>query len=89
MIPPIDNRKNEHLFLQGLGLISHCVISVHFSKWNEDKNLRAALTKTNLLLGYGIDDDSGVYFKDEILAQTAGQVYFYNHPENNGLLKRE
>ncbi|WP_235560939.1 Type 1 glutamine amidotransferase-like domain-containing protein [Bacillus sp. FJAT-28004] len=77
VIPPIDNRANEHLFLQGLGLINHCVISAHFSKWDEEKNLLAALAKTNLSLGYGIDDASGIYFKNERISETAGQVYFY------------
>jgi cyanophycinase len=32
VIPPIDNSKNKHLFLEGLGLLKDCVISVHFSK---------------------------------------------------------
>lgn len=35
VIPPIDNRKNEHLFLKGLGLIKDYVVSVHFSRWDE------------------------------------------------------
>jgi len=77
VIPPVDNRANEHLFLQGLGLLNHCVISAHFSKWAEEKNLLAALSKTKLSLGYGIDDASGVYFKNEMISETAGQVYFY------------
>jgi cyanophycinase len=77
VISPIDNRKNEHLFLKGLGLVNNCVISVHFSKWNEEENLMAALSRTNLAIGYGIDDSSGLYLKNEMLSQSAGQVYFY------------
>jgi len=77
VIPPIDNRANEHLFLKGLGLINHCVISAHFSKWDEEKNLLAALSKTNSSMGYGIDDASGIYFKNERISDTAGQIYFY------------
>ncbi|NIK75168.1 cyanophycinase [Paenibacillus castaneae] len=77
VIPPIDNRKNEHLFLQGLGLITNGLISAHFSKWDEENNLKTALAKTNISQGYGIDDDSGIYFKNEMVSETAGQVYFY------------
>lgn len=77
VIPPIDNRKNEHLFLQGLGLITNSLISAHFSKWDEENNLKKALAKTNISQGYGIDDDSGIYFKNEMVSETAGQVYFY------------
>ncbi|MCR8842682.1 Type 1 glutamine amidotransferase-like domain-containing protein [Paenibacillus sp. SC116] len=77
VIPPIDNRKNEHLFLKGLGLIDNCVISAHFTFWNEEQNLLTAMEKTQLSLGYGIDDASGIYFKDEVVAKTAGQIHFY------------
>lgn len=77
VIPPVDSRKHEHLFLRGLGLIDHCVVSVHFSKWNEENNLRKALALTNASVGYGLDDDAGVYLKNQAVAETAGQVYFY------------
>ncbi|MED4908986.1 Type 1 glutamine amidotransferase-like domain-containing protein [Brevibacillus centrosporus] len=79
VIPPIDNRKNEHLFLPGLGLIDHCVVSVHFSKWKEETNLKKALTLTNAYIGYGMDDDSGIYFKNQVVSETAEQVYFYRN----------
>ncbi|MWC31372.1 Type 1 glutamine amidotransferase-like domain-containing protein [Paenibacillus sp. MMS18-CY102] len=78
VIPPIDNRKNEHLFLKGLGLVNNCVVSAHFTKWNEEENLMAALSKTNLAVGYGIDDESGIYLMNEKLAQSAGQVFYYH-----------
>ncbi|MFB4169371.1 Type 1 glutamine amidotransferase-like domain-containing protein [Virgibacillus sp. JSM 102003] len=76
VISPIDNSKNEHLFLNGLGLLSDCVISVHFSKWIEEENLKAALAKVNVRIGYGIDDDEGLYFKNEILSETEGDNYY-------------
>jgi cyanophycinase len=60
------------------GLVNNCVISAHFSKWNEEKNLIAALSNTKLPVGYGIDDESGIYLKNEIITQTAGQIYFYH-----------
>ncbi|MEC5424737.1 Type 1 glutamine amidotransferase-like domain-containing protein [Virgibacillus sp. C22-A2] len=67
VIPPIDNLKNEHLFLNGLGLIKDCVISVHYSKWNEEENLKTAISKENVPIGYGIDDDEVYILKMEFL----------------------
>lgn len=82
IIPPIDNACNEHLFLKGLGLIQNCMISVHYSKWNEEENLKAALKRTNIPLGFGIDDGAGLYFNNETLTLTEGQIYtFINKPE--------
>lgn len=75
VIPPIDNSRNEHLFLNGLGLIKDCVISVHFSKWKEEENLKAALARVNASIGYGIDDDEGLYFENEILSETEGDNF--------------
>jgi cyanophycinase len=81
VIPPIDNTKNKQLFLEGLGLMKDCIISVHFTKWNEEENLKTALTKTKVSVGYGIDDDSGLYFKNEILSSTDGTISIFkqNH----------
>jgi len=77
VISPIDNSQCKHLFLTGLGLISGCVISVHFSKWNEEKNLVTAMKKINVPIGYGIDDDAGLYFENEILKKKEGKSYTF------------
>jgi cyanophycinase len=81
VIPPVDNTKNQPLFLEGLGLMKNCIISVHFIKWNEEENLETALIKTKVSVGYGIDDDSGLYFKNEILSSTDGNISIFkqNH----------
>lgn len=76
VISPIDNPRNEHLFLNGLGLIKDCVISVHFSKWKEEENLKTALARVNASISYGIDDDEGLYFKNEILSETEGDNFY-------------
>lgn len=76
VIPPIDNAKNEHLFLEGLGLLRDCVVSVHYTFWEEEENLKAAIAKTGAATGYGIDDEAGVYFENEQLASIeGGEVY--------------
>ncbi|MFE4524734.1 Type 1 glutamine amidotransferase-like domain-containing protein [Cytobacillus firmus] len=79
IIPPIDTPKRQHLFLRGLGLIRDCAISVHFTKWNERENLRAAAGKANVATGYGIDDDAGIYFHNEIKADNEGSIHIYKN----------
>lgn len=79
IIPPIDTYKRQHLFLKGLGLIRDCAISVHFTKWNERGNLKAAASKTNVATGYGIDDNAGIYFHNEIRADNEGSIHIYKN----------
>lgn len=73
VIPPIDNVEKKHLFLKGLGLIKDCVISVHYSKWNEEENLKKALAVTKAIVGYGIDDGVGMYMKNGKLCEIEGE----------------
>jgi len=75
VISPNDNSQNKLLFLGGLGLLKDCVISVHFSQWDETKNLKTAMKKVNALIGYGIDDNAGLYFKNEKLSEKEGKTY--------------
>ncbi|PLT29329.1 Type 1 glutamine amidotransferase-like domain-containing protein [Peribacillus deserti] len=77
VIPPIDNDRKLHLFLDGLGLLSDCVISVHFSKWNEEENLINAVHNTHANIGYGIDDEACAYFENEKLVSTEGNLFIY------------
>ncbi|WP_307786981.1 Type 1 glutamine amidotransferase-like domain-containing protein [Pseudogracilibacillus auburnensis] len=79
VIPPIDNSRQLHLYLKGLSLIKDCVISVHYSTWDEKENLKAAIKKTNVTTGYGLDDQTGVYFINENLSKTeGGKLYVVN-----------
>ncbi|MBT2688962.1 Type 1 glutamine amidotransferase-like domain-containing protein [Bacillus sp. ISL-47] len=77
IIPPVDTPKKQHLFLNGLGLIRDCAISVHFTKWNERENLKAAMKRTGASVGYGIDDGAGIYFTNEIPAFKDGSIHTY------------
>ncbi|MCA0982882.1 Type 1 glutamine amidotransferase-like domain-containing protein [Halobacillus yeomjeoni] len=76
VIPPIDNSKNKQLFLSGLGLIKNCTISVHYTKWNEEQNLRAAIEKLRVPIGYGIDDEGSIYFRNEKSIECDSHNYY-------------
>ncbi|MEH7236727.1 Type 1 glutamine amidotransferase-like domain-containing protein [Bacillus sp. JJ1562] len=71
VISPEDTLQKEQLYLPGLGLIKNCVISVHFSEWGGEENLIKAISKLNVP-GYGIDENSGVYFKNGQLVEHEG-----------------
>lgn len=73
VIPPIDNSQNKHLFLKGLGLIKDCVVSVHYTKWQEKSRLIEAVKKLNVTNGFGIDDKAAIYFVNESLKETEGE----------------
>lgn len=73
VIPAIDNASNTNLFLQGLGLLRDAVVSVHYTQWSEEENLKAAVLRTGVSIGYGLDDGTGVYFMNEELVQTEGK----------------
>lgn len=89
IIPPIDNSKNEHLFLKGLGLLKDLVVSVHYTFWEEEKNLKAAIIKTGVSVGYGIDDEAGLYFENEkLVAIDGGDVYAFKY-ENGQWIKEK
>lgn len=77
VIPPIDNSQNRTLFLKGLGLIHDCVVSVHYSTWNEEENLKRAIEVEKVSTGYGIDDNSGLYFHNEIFTEAEGNYFIF------------
>lgn len=82
VIPPIDNRRHEHLFLKGLGLIKDCVVSVHFSQWNEEKNLKFAIERVQVPIGYGIDDEGSLHFKNGSLIEEDSKNYYIYEGKN-------
>jgi len=67
--------KNDQLFLKGLGLLSECLIQVHFTSITDEESLKSALIKTNTPIGYGICEESGIYFENETLSLTEGTIH--------------
>ncbi len=76
VISPKDNSQHKPLFLRGLGLITDCVISVHFSQWDETGNVQFAMEKLGSSVGYGIDDEGSVYFRNESLVENESEHFY-------------
>ncbi|WP_026829449.1 Type 1 glutamine amidotransferase-like domain-containing protein [Exiguobacterium artemiae] len=71
-IPAIDQRDGNALVLNGLGLLTDAVVSVHYDTWQEETNLYEAFSKTESTFGYGLPERSGIYLKNGRLMQQEG-----------------
>lgn len=71
-IPAIDQRDGNALVLNGLGLLTDAVVSVHYDTWQEETNLYEAFIKTESTFGYGLPEQSGIYLKNGRLMQQEG-----------------
>ncbi len=70
-----DNDQNIQLFKAGLGLLDNQVISAHYLKWGEEQSLKEAVKQSRVPLGYGIADESGLYFHNHKLQMTEGYIH--------------
>lgn len=71
-IPAIDQRDGNALVLNGLGLLTDAVVSVHYDTWQEEANLRQAFRSTNSAFGYGLPERAGIHLKNNHLVQQEG-----------------
>lgn len=76
IIPPIDNTRGEKLLLKGMGFLNDAVISVHYSKWQEDKNLKTNVEELDVSVGYGLDDGTAAYFRDGKIEEIEGEGFY-------------
>ncbi|WP_079528676.1 Type 1 glutamine amidotransferase-like domain-containing protein [Halobacillus hunanensis] len=86
VISPKDNPEEVTLYQQGLGLLMNAVLSAHYLKWEEQDQLKTIVAYTHVQVGYGIAEDSGIYFKNQRLTTIEGYVHIENystsgHPE--------
>lgn len=60
----------------GLGLIKDTLIAVHFTQWNEQEHLTQLTRDIHSAHNYGIDEQTGIYFKNgNLQAFDGGHVY--------------
>lgn len=71
-----DSGLDSYQKRKGLGLIGDTLVAVHFTQWNEQNHLKEITTDIPTSYNYGIDENTGLYFQNEILQQTdGGDVY--------------
>lgn len=75
VISPYDNDDKKQLFIKGLGLLPGAVVSAHFLEWQEEfENLKQAVKKTGVPIGYGIAENSCIYIHDGKLEAVEGYL---------------
>lgn len=85
IISPKDNVECVFQHRKGLGLIGNVLIAVHFTEWDEEDHLRNAVNAFSNNDNYGIDEETGIYFRNGQLETTEGNgVYTIE----NEILKR-
>ncbi|TRZ38461.1 peptidase S51 dipeptidase E [Niallia circulans] len=67
-----DNKEQRYAERNGIGLLYDTYFAVHFSEWNETSHLQAIKAKHPTANVYGIDEKTGVYFQNEIIARMEG-----------------
>ncbi|MFS0673204.1 Type 1 glutamine amidotransferase-like domain-containing protein [Ornithinibacillus sp. 179-J 7C1 HS] len=71
-----DGGWEHYLKRNGLGLLKDTLIAVHFSEWNEEEHLRKITSDMETIYNYGIDEQTGIYFKNDIIhAFDGGHVF--------------
>lgn len=71
----ISAKDNNDRVLQsrnGLGLLIDTILSVHFSEWQEQDHLLIAVKKFTPYQNYGINEQTGIYFCQDYLAEMEG-----------------
>ncbi|GAA0603416.1 Type 1 glutamine amidotransferase-like domain-containing protein [Virgibacillus siamensis] len=85
VISPNDNTEGIFQCRQGLGLVQNVLLAVHFSQWNDETHLRKAAGTFPDWLNFGIDEKTGVYFRNgKYISAEGNGVYSID----KGLLKR-
>jgi len=74
-----DSGHKEYYKRAGLGLLRDTLLAVHFTQWNEEDHLREITNDIPTTYNYGIDENTGLYFKNDNLQEIeGGDVYSIN-----------
>lgn len=77
LISPKDNGDSAYQDRRGLGLVHGISIAVHFSQWQDEKQLLASAERyPDYRAHYGVDEDCGLYFRKGGLERTEGEGVF-------------
>ncbi|WP_042143956.1 Type 1 glutamine amidotransferase-like domain-containing protein [Paucisalibacillus sp. EB02] len=67
-----DSGLEKYYKRDGVGLLSDTLIAVHFTQWDEQDHLRQITSDFPTTYNYGIDENTGLYFKDDNLQEIEG-----------------
>ncbi|GGF20590.1 hypothetical protein GCM10010954_19190 [Halobacillus andaensis] len=70
-----DNAEGIILYKEGLGLIENIALSAHYLRWQDQSHLRQIVRNLKVGVGYGVDDQSGIYITEKGLKAIEGYVY--------------
>ena len=68
-----DSGLKQYERRKGLGLLPDTLIAVHFTEWNEQHHLKQITNDISSTFNYGIDEDTGIYFKNGSLLEIEGR----------------
>ncbi|MED4128058.1 Type 1 glutamine amidotransferase-like domain-containing protein [Shouchella miscanthi] len=78
MISAKDHPSKRLNVRKGLGLQQQTQVAVHFSEWKEEEHLRM-ITKDYGIEGFGINEKSGIYFKNGTKEMIEGSGVYKIH----------
>ncbi|NPA91140.1 MAG: type 1 glutamine amidotransferase-like domain-containing protein [Chloroflexi bacterium] len=61
---------------QGLGLLPHCIIGVHFTEFHALADMLVAMRKSHVQFGLGIDENACAVLEDERLCRVIGHSVY-------------
>ena len=64
MLPAGESYDGSLQVVPGLGLVSGCVVGVHFSEWNTLPDVFEVVVRTYTATGWGIDEPACAVFGD-------------------------
>ncbi|WP_179298735.1 GNAT family N-acetyltransferase [Evansella halocellulosilytica] len=73
ILSPNDTATGERKILEGIGLLEDIGISVHFTEWNDRKNIEVSMKEAGLTKGYGIDEQACIRFDNERYVKSFGE----------------
>ena len=83
---PWDTDSQTAQSRPGLGLLTGCLVSVHFVSRHDEQNIVNAMIDTGISSAWGIDDNACVVFRDEGFAHAFGEGAY--HLQFNGTFDR-
>jgi len=64
-MPYWDSNKEKMIYFRGLDLVPNSIIDQHFSQRNRSNRLKSGVARFKNSIGYGIDEDTALIFKEK------------------------